>query len=395
MIPLKDVNPTRRPAVLTIALIVACALVFAYQQTKPDDGTLGSRQGFICEYGLVADHALHGGDGPPVDGCEALNREHDRFLGLLSSLFLHADLLHLGFNMLFLWVFGNNIEERLGRIRFLPFFLLCGVLAGLAQALVDPDSLVPLIGASGAISGILGAYLVLYPRVRVWTVVLPSRLPSVQAARLALARDLLRAPAPLPRRLGHLGRRRRRLHGPHRRLRGRRAPHQALPARPRRDPPPSRRRRDGPGEHLPAAPRAAPRAGPKWVKVAFARHQPEAEMLARPARRAGHPGAGAPHDDGRAGHARRRAARAARPGRPRARGARAARPLAPSRPRSRRALDGRGWARTAGVRDDRRVSERARFGVGLSQAADPRERGARGLRGRARRPGRPARRPSS
>ena len=183
MIPLKDVNPARRPAVLTIALIVACALVFAYQQTKPDDGTLGSRQGFICEYGLVADHALHGEDGPPVDGCEALNREHDRFLGLLSSLFLHADLLHFGFNMLFLWVFGNNIEERLGRIRFLPFFLVCGVIAGLAQALVDPDSLVPLIGASGAISGILGAYLVLYPRVRVWTVVfplvfLPFKLPA-------------------------------------------------------------------------------------------------------------------------------------------------------------------------------------------------------------------------
>ena len=77
MIPLKDVNPTRRPAVLTIAIIVVCALVFAYQQTKPDDGTLGSRQGFICEYGLVADHALHGEDGPPVDGCEALNREHE------------------------------------------------------------------------------------------------------------------------------------------------------------------------------------------------------------------------------------------------------------------------------------------------------------------------------
>ena len=173
MIPLKDVNPTRRPSVLTIALIVVCVLVFAYQLTKPDDGSLDSRQGFICEYGLVADHTLNGEEGPPADACDALNREHDRALGLLSSLFLHADLLHIGFNLLFLWVFGNNIEERLGRIRFLPFYLLCGVLAGLAQALTDPDSLVPLIGASGAISGILGAYVVLYPRVRVWTVVLP------------------------------------------------------------------------------------------------------------------------------------------------------------------------------------------------------------------------------
>jgi membrane associated rhomboid family serine protease len=108
-----------------------------------------------------------------VDGCDQLNQEHDRFLPLLTSLFLHADWLHLGFNMLFLWVFGNNIEERLGRIRYLPFFLLCGVIASAAQVLTDPDSEVPLIGASGAISGVLGAYLVLYPRVRVWTVVLP------------------------------------------------------------------------------------------------------------------------------------------------------------------------------------------------------------------------------
>jgi membrane associated rhomboid family serine protease len=182
MIPLKDVNPTRRPAVLTIGLIVACVVVFAFQMTKPDDNSLGSRQGFICEYGLVPDHML-GGEAPAADGCDALNRRHERLQGLVTSLFLHADLLHLGFNMLFLWVFGNNVEERLGRIRFLPFFFVCGILAGLAQALTDPGSLVPLIGASGAISGILGAYLVLYPRVRVWTVVfplvfLPFKLPA-------------------------------------------------------------------------------------------------------------------------------------------------------------------------------------------------------------------------
>jgi membrane associated rhomboid family serine protease len=172
VIPLKDVNPTRRPAVLTIALIAVCVLVFGYQQTKADDLSLDSRQGFICEYGLVADNVVHG-PGREVDGCDHLNQEHPRLLALLTSLFLHADWLHLGFNMLFLWVFGNNIEDRLGRIRFVPFFLLCGVVASLAQVLVDPDSQVPLIGASGAISGILGAYLVLYPKVRVWTVVLP------------------------------------------------------------------------------------------------------------------------------------------------------------------------------------------------------------------------------
>ena len=101
----------------------------------------------------------------------------------MTSQFLHGDVLHLVFNMLFLWVFGNNIEDRMGRLRFLPFFLICGIAAALAQALADPDSAIPLIGASGAISGVLGAYLVLYPRVGIWTVVvpfvfLPFRLPA-------------------------------------------------------------------------------------------------------------------------------------------------------------------------------------------------------------------------
>jgi membrane associated rhomboid family serine protease len=172
VIPLKDVNPTRRPPVLTIGLIVACTLVFMVQLSRPDDLSLQGRQAFICEYGLVADHLL-GGDDPRADACQRLNEEHDRVLSLFTSQFLHADWLHLAFNMLFLWVFGNNIEDRLGRVRFLPFFLVCGALAGLVQAAADPGSAVPLIGASGAISGVLGAYLVLYPRVRVWTIVLP------------------------------------------------------------------------------------------------------------------------------------------------------------------------------------------------------------------------------
>ncbi len=182
MIPLKDVNPTRRTAVLTIGLIVACALVFAFQVTKPDDGTADSRQAFICEYGMIADHVVNGPD-PAADPCQRLNQRQERLTGLVTSQFLHGDVLHLVFNMLFLWVFGNNIEDRLGRMRFVPFFLICGAVAALAQAIVDPGSAVPLIGASGAISGVLGAYLVLYPRVRIWTVVvpfvfLPFRLPA-------------------------------------------------------------------------------------------------------------------------------------------------------------------------------------------------------------------------
>jgi rhomboid family protein len=182
VIPLRDVNPTRRTPVLTIGLIVVCTLVFLFQSAKPDDGTLDSEQAFVCEYGLVADNLFPDGD-RPVDACQELNAERSSYLTLFTSQFLHGDWLHLIFNMLFLWVFGNNIEDRLGRIRFLPFFLLCGALAGIAQSAIDPDSPVPLIGASGAISGVLGAYLVLYPRVGVWTVVLPLfflpfRLPA-------------------------------------------------------------------------------------------------------------------------------------------------------------------------------------------------------------------------
>ena len=182
MIPLKDVNPTRRTPVLTIGLIVVCTLVFLFQIAKPSDGTLDSEQAFICDYGLVADNLFSDGD-PPADLCQELNAERSSYLTLFTSQFLHGDWLHLIFNMLFLWVFGNNIEDRLGRLRFLPFYLLCGALAGIAQSAADADSPVPLIGASGAISGILGAYLVLYPRVGVWTVVLPLfflpfRLPA-------------------------------------------------------------------------------------------------------------------------------------------------------------------------------------------------------------------------
>ena len=126
MIPLKDVNPTRRTPVLTIGLIVVCTLVFLFQIAKPATARLGSEQAFICDYGLVADNLFSDGD-PPADLCQELNAERSSYLTLLTSQFLHADWLHLIFNMLFLWVFGNNIEDRLGRIRFLPFYLLCGV----------------------------------------------------------------------------------------------------------------------------------------------------------------------------------------------------------------------------------------------------------------------------
>jgi membrane associated rhomboid family serine protease len=192
VLPLKDDNPTRRLPVLTVALIVLNVLVFAYQSTRPvpdlPQGALtpqqvsafdDSREGLICAFGLIPDRVLDG-QAPANDVCVARNLDESRFTGIVTHQFVHAGLLHLLGNMLFLWVFGNNVEDRLGRIRFLPFYLLCGVIAGLGQALTDPTSTAPLIGASGAISGILGAYLVLFPRARVLTIVgiIPLKLPA-------------------------------------------------------------------------------------------------------------------------------------------------------------------------------------------------------------------------
>jgi membrane associated rhomboid family serine protease len=188
VIPLHDNNPLHRTPVLTIGLIVANVVVYFGLQLlqidvdgiglRPSGGELDSQQAVVCEYGLVPAH-LVGGSNADAEStgalatCLGVNQEQPRFLGLFTSQFLHGDIWHLAFNMLFLWVFGNNIEDRLGRIRFLPFYLTCGAVAGLIQAISDPSSDIPVIGASGAISGILGAYLVLYPRVWVWTIVLP------------------------------------------------------------------------------------------------------------------------------------------------------------------------------------------------------------------------------
>lgn len=190
MIPIYDDAPTRRLPILTIGIIVACVAVFLYQQTLPDDGSPRSSQAFACEWGMVPAHTLEGAD-PALDvegvrdpeqlTCQGLNQRHDRWLGPLTSQFLHGDWMHLLGNMLFLWVFGNNIEDRLGRLRFLPFYLVCGVLAAMAQAFTEASSGLPMIGASGAISGIIGAYLVLHPRVGIWTLVamvIPVKIPA-------------------------------------------------------------------------------------------------------------------------------------------------------------------------------------------------------------------------
>jgi membrane associated rhomboid family serine protease len=156
MIPLRDDNPIRGRPVVTIGIIALCTVVFLWQLWLPPR----SAQAAVYLLGLIPALLLGNAtlDGPQWVPTGAT---------LFTSMFLHGSLLHIGGNMLYLWIFGDNIEDRLGRGRFIAFYLICGVVAALAQALGNPRSTVPMIGASGAISGVLGAYLVLYPRARV------------------------------------------------------------------------------------------------------------------------------------------------------------------------------------------------------------------------------------
>jgi membrane associated rhomboid family serine protease len=156
MIPIRDDNPTTITPIVTVGVIVLNVLVFIYQLSLGRDG-----EAFVHVFGAVPG-ALFGGESyspvPPL-------------LTLATSMFLHGGLMHLGGNMLYLWIFGNNIEDVMGHGRFVVFYLLCGVAAAYAHAVTAPDSLVPMIGASGAISGVLGAYLLLFPRARVLTLI--------------------------------------------------------------------------------------------------------------------------------------------------------------------------------------------------------------------------------
>ena len=157
-LPLKDDNPTSTFPLITLGLILANGLVF-YHQMSLD--TVES-QNFIFKWGAIPYQIHHG---------EVL-REFPEIplpLTIFSSMFLHGGFLHLFGNMLYLWIFGNNIEDTLGHLRFLLFYLVCGLVAGLAQVFSNPESTVPMIGASGAVAGVLGAYLLLFPGARILT----------------------------------------------------------------------------------------------------------------------------------------------------------------------------------------------------------------------------------
>lgn len=155
MIPLRDSIRSRSTPVITLALIVACVVSFLYVQGF---GSNAEVMAFYQTYGAVP-RAVTGGPWPEAG------------VGLVTSMFLHGSWAHLGGNMLYLWVFGDNVEDTMGHGRFLLFYLLTGVLATLAHVATHPASTVPLVGASGAIAGVLGAYVVLYPRSGILSVV--------------------------------------------------------------------------------------------------------------------------------------------------------------------------------------------------------------------------------
>ena len=162
MIPLKDDIPTRRFPILTVALIAINVIVyFAFEQGLWGLGATGNE--VVGEYGAIPYEITNGQDLP--------GEEAPFWLTIITSMFLHGSLLHLGGNMLFLWIFGNNIEDSMGRLTFIVFYVLGGLAALGLQVATDPDSHVVTIGASGAIAGVLGAYARLYPRARVVTIV--------------------------------------------------------------------------------------------------------------------------------------------------------------------------------------------------------------------------------
>ena len=182
MFPLKDDIPTRRFPALTVAIIaVNVVMFFGFQGAFfGSDADFNQR---VVEYGAIPYEISHpgtgceaAGEGVVCEGQEGVSGDAEpqasTWLTILTSMFMHGGLLHIAGNMLFLWIFGNNIEDSMGRGRFILFYLLGGAVALLAQTLAGPNAAVPTIGASGAVAAVLGGYALLYPRARVVTFVI-------------------------------------------------------------------------------------------------------------------------------------------------------------------------------------------------------------------------------
>lgn len=197
MLPIKDANPTRRTPYLTLGLIAANVLIFLLWQPTLRGGpnAIMSQQVFfwchaeipyevthqtnLAQGGTAARQAIEAEPGSEPGAGSALQQFLQRkcpnkswLLSVFVAMFLHGGWLHIGGNMLFLWVFGNNVEDRLGRIPFLLFYLAGGVAATALQVAFGPSSVIPNVGASGAIAAVLGAYVILFPRARVTTLVI-------------------------------------------------------------------------------------------------------------------------------------------------------------------------------------------------------------------------------
>jgi membrane associated rhomboid family serine protease len=147
MFPVSDVIPSRTAPIVTVSLIVINSVVFLYQWMLPQHAL----QIFTAQYALIPAYAS--------------------LSSVLTSMFLHGGWMHIIGNMLYLWIFGDNIEDQLGHVGFLVFYLAAGALAAVGQVVINPDSMVPMVGASGAIAGVMGAYFVLYPESRILTAI--------------------------------------------------------------------------------------------------------------------------------------------------------------------------------------------------------------------------------
>ncbi|HUF48191.1 MAG TPA: rhomboid family intramembrane serine protease [Vicinamibacterales bacterium] len=172
MIPYHDENATERTPVVTILLIGACVVTWVVVQGAGLDPALATS---VCNLGLIPGELtlrLPPGAGfQMTDTLVCLTDPGRQVPNVFTSMFLHGSWMHLIGNMWFLWLFGNNIEDSMSRVSFVVFYLASGVAAAALQVVTDPASVVPMVGASGAISGVMGAYLVLFPRVRVFTIV--------------------------------------------------------------------------------------------------------------------------------------------------------------------------------------------------------------------------------
>jgi membrane associated rhomboid family serine protease len=172
MFPYRDENQTQHPAIVTGIVIALNVVAWIFIQGAGSTLELAKS---VCDYGLIPGELTlsvpPGTRFPMGENLVCLTDPGRQSSNVLTSMFLHGSWLHLLGNMWFLWIFGNNIEDSMGHLRFVVFYLLCGLAAAMAQVMANPSSTIPMVGASGAISGVMGAYLLLYPRVRVFAIV--------------------------------------------------------------------------------------------------------------------------------------------------------------------------------------------------------------------------------